>query len=92
MLETLPTVVGAVLIVGTLRDVVHELFHPEQTGSLSRQVMHGVWRTVRKIAQWRRNAIFRAGGFRIETVPRAGYRFGGTLRLPARRTTRGRSP
>ena len=55
------TLLGVILIVMVLRDVVHELFHPERTGSLSRSVMTGTWRSLRGVAQLRRSVIYRAG-------------------------------
>jgi hypothetical protein len=55
------TVLGTIIILIVLRDVVHELFHPERSGSMSRGVMHALWRTLRGLARWRRSFIYRAG-------------------------------
>lgn len=57
----LPTVLGAGLILAVARDLVHELFHPESRGSISRWVMHGVWRGARRAARYRRSFIYQAG-------------------------------
>ena len=38
------TLAGAALIVIALRDIVHELFHPELSGSLSRMLARALWR------------------------------------------------
>jgi hypothetical protein len=45
----------------TLRDVVHELFHPEDTGSISGQVMKGTWQAMRALARVRRGLLYQAG-------------------------------
>jgi hypothetical protein len=37
------TAFGVLLVVMALRDVVHELFNPERTGSISRGIMRLVW-------------------------------------------------
>lgn len=58
---TAMTLVGLALIVVTMRDVIHELFHPEGTGSISRAVMQGTWRAVRAFARVRPGALLRAG-------------------------------
>jgi hypothetical protein len=61
MLATIASVgLGFALILVALRDVVHELFHPETTGSISRMVMAGVWRVVSAVAR-RRGGMHRAG-------------------------------
>jgi hypothetical protein len=49
------------LVVVALRDVVHELFNPERTGSISRGVMRLVWRLARAVGRRYRGAIYRAG-------------------------------
>jgi hypothetical protein len=43
------TSIGALIILITLRDVAHELFHPEQSGSISRSLMRGIWAILRRI-------------------------------------------
>jgi len=55
------TTLGVLIILYTLRDVVHELFHPEASGSMSRMVMCGVWRMTRAIGKHHRDAVFHAG-------------------------------
>jgi hypothetical protein len=55
------TTLGVLLVVVALRDVVHELFNPERTGSISRGVMRLVWRLVRAVGRRHRGAIYRAG-------------------------------
>ena len=57
----IPTTVGALLILVTLRDVVHELFHPDRTGSLSRAVTRWVWRALRALGKRHRGALYSAG-------------------------------
>jgi hypothetical protein len=61
-LQTLiATTTGIALIALALRDIIRELFAPENSGSVSRLVMHGVWRFVRVIAKRRRSALYHAG-------------------------------
>lgn len=62
------TIVGLALVLIVLRDVVHELFAPENTGSLSRAVMHGVWRAIRLLARWRGSLMHRAGAIVLLSV------------------------
>jgi hypothetical protein len=62
------TIVGIVVILIVQRDVLHELFHPEQTGSLSGFVMRTVWMTLRTLARWRRSFIYRAGPLILVSV------------------------
>jgi hypothetical protein len=65
------TLVGIALIVVTMRDVVHELFHPEWRGSISRQVMNGIWRVMHGVARIRRRWIHHAGPFILLAVANA---------------------
>lgn len=61
-METMvPAVLGVGIILAAARDLVHELFHPESRGSVSRWVMHGVWRGMRRAARYRRTVIYQAG-------------------------------
>lgn len=60
-LGILLTIVGLVIVLATLRDITHELFDPEDVGSMSRPVMHGVWRLIRVWARHRRAAMYHAG-------------------------------
>jgi hypothetical protein len=55
------TLVGVAMIVVALRDVVHELFHPERSGSLSRGLMRLVWAAARVAGRRYRRAIHHAG-------------------------------
>ena len=65
----LPTLVGLAIIAMTLRDVVHELFHPEDSGSLSRLVARGVWRALHVVAGGhRRRVLFNAGPLTLIAV------------------------
>jgi hypothetical protein len=57
----LATVVGIAIILVTLRDVVHELFHPDEQGSISHAVMRGTWRVLRRIGAHTRGALYAAG-------------------------------
>jgi hypothetical protein len=66
--ETVPTVIGVVIIAATLRDVVHELFSPESTGSISRLVSNLVWRLVRVLGRVHRVFMYRAGPFCLVAV------------------------
>jgi hypothetical protein len=59
--EAVPTVIGSVIIAAVLRDVVHELFSPESSGSISRLVSHGMWRGVRRLGHLHRVFMYRAG-------------------------------
>jgi hypothetical protein len=61
MIELLSSIIGTAFIVVVLRDVMHELFHPEAVGTLSRWIMHGVWRVLRVFGRRRRGAILMAG-------------------------------
>lgn len=65
---TVLTVVGVVIIVVTLRDVVHELFHPEDMGSISGWVMKGTWMAMRAVARIRRGLLYQAGPVILLTV------------------------
>jgi hypothetical protein len=55
------TLVGLAIILITMRDVIHELFHPEGTGSISRRVMKATWHVVRAVCRVRPGAMQRAG-------------------------------
>ncbi len=48
-------------MLATLRDIVHELFDPEDVGSISRPVMHGLWRLVRAWSRHRHATVYHAG-------------------------------
>jgi hypothetical protein len=61
MIAALSTIVGTAFIVIVLRDVVHELFHPEAVGTMSRWIMHAVWSVLRMVGRRRRGAILMAG-------------------------------
>lgn len=51
-MATISTVLGATVILATLRDIFHELFHPGGRGSLSRAVMRFSWRVLRRISAY----------------------------------------
>lgn len=55
------TLLGAALILAVLRDVLHELFHPEASGSISAFVMRTVWRGTRILGKRRGTAAYHAG-------------------------------
>jgi hypothetical protein len=57
----IPTLVGIAIILVTGRDILHEMFHPEETGSISRWVMHHAWRLIRWIAHGHRGVTKQAG-------------------------------
>jgi hypothetical protein len=62
------TLIGIILVAATIRDVSHELFHPEMRGSVSRVVMHAVWRGMRPLARYRRSLLNHAGPAMLMTV------------------------
>lgn len=68
MFQVIANVAGAAIIVIVLRDVVHELFHPETSGSISRFVMQIVWRVMRRIARRYQWALFHAGPMMLIAV------------------------
>src|SRR3954471_23204333 len=55
------TILGVAIVLLALRDVRHELFHPERTGTLSRIVSRGLWRASRAIGERYRPVLYRAG-------------------------------
>ena len=55
------TIAGVLLILLALRDMRHELFHPERAGSLSRLVARAVWHLSRSLAKYHRPVLYRAG-------------------------------
>jgi hypothetical protein len=61
IVNVIATVAGVILILVALRDVVHELFHPVRTGSISRAVMRASWSVFRKLARRRHGALRHAG-------------------------------
>jgi hypothetical protein len=69
-MSTLPTIVlsaaGVLLIATALRDVFDALFHESGKGVLSRVLMRGVWRVVRRLGGRRRLAL--AGPLSLITV------------------------
>jgi hypothetical protein len=62
------TLVGVMPILVVLRDVVHELFDPEDAGSLARATMHGAWLVLRRFGRRRRGVIYRAGALVLLSV------------------------
>jgi hypothetical protein len=57
----LPTLIGVAIILITGRDILHEMFHPEDTGSLSRWVMQHAWQFIRRISRGKRSITVQAG-------------------------------
>jgi uncharacterized membrane protein len=55
------TLVGIALILVAGRDAMHELFHPEITGSISRLICHHLWRLIRALARGKRSVTLHAG-------------------------------
>ncbi len=55
------TIAGALLILVTLRDMFHELFHPEASGSIGRTVRRKFWALCRRTAGYRRTILVLAG-------------------------------
>jgi hypothetical protein len=62
------TATGLALLVLAVRDIVHELFHPEVSGSISRLVMRAVWRVVRAAGRRYRGALYQAGPLMLIAV------------------------
>lgn len=91
MSNFISTIVGGALVVIAIRDIGRELLHPQDTGSVSRFIMHGLWRTLRWFAiHGRRSALFRAGPLILVAVAAAwtallavGFAFIYWPRLPA---------
>ena len=62
-------VVAGVTLAGlALRDILHELFHPGGSGTISRQIMRAVWRLFRWIGARRPSALPLAGPVTLVTV------------------------
>ena len=61
MHEWLSTLIGIAIILIAARDVLHEMFHPEDTRTLSRWVMRGSWRAIRAVSRGRRAVTVQAG-------------------------------
>jgi len=55
------TLVGTVFIFVALRDIFQQLFHPSGGGSLSRSLMHAIWRAFRRAAARKRTLLGFAG-------------------------------
>jgi hypothetical protein len=60
-MTALSTIAGVFLIVVALRDIVHELFHPDVRGSVSRVVMDGTWAIMKAIGRRLPRALQHAG-------------------------------
>ena len=59
---TVGVVVAGLILVGlTLRDILHELFHPGGSGAMARRVMGGLWRGFRWIGGRWPSALLLAG-------------------------------
>ncbi|MFI5963764.1 hypothetical protein ACIA8J_16485 [Streptomyces asoensis] len=48
-MRALVSLIGAALVMITLRDLFHTLWHPTRHGGLSRLVMTALWRTARRL-------------------------------------------
>jgi len=68
MAEIASVIVGLALVLAMLRDMLHELFAPEDTGSLSRSVMHATWRVLRWVGRRRRSVMTQAGAIVLLAV------------------------
>jgi hypothetical protein len=68
VLATCVSLLGILLVLAVLRDVVHELFRPEGSGSISRIVMRAVWWTLRGIARVYRPVMAHAGAMIVVAV------------------------
>src|SRR5213082_349013 len=64
----LSTVAGVALILVGMRDMVHELFHPEESGSISTWVMERVWDGAKLVGRRFPGALSRAGPVIIFSV------------------------
>jgi hypothetical protein len=62
------TVLGLAVIVVTLRDIVHELFHPGKAGSISAAVMKANWWIMRRVARLHRPLLYDAGPLMLVSV------------------------
>ncbi len=62
------TVTGVALVLVALRDVVHELFHPELSGSVSRFLARMMWRVIRAAAPLHRAALHHAGPLMLVAI------------------------
>lgn len=61
MLTVVATLAGLASICVVVRDVVHELFHPSGTGTLSRRTRRAVWGAFRRLADGRPGRLAMAG-------------------------------
>lgn len=52
---------GVVLAGLSLRDILHELFHPGGSGAISRRIMRTLWRLLRWVSAWWPSALPLAG-------------------------------
>ena len=60
---------GTVLVLLTLREMFHELFHPAGSGSLGAGLRRGLWQGFRMVAKRRRSVLVLAGpGILVTTV------------------------
>jgi hypothetical protein len=62
------TAVGVAVVLVMLRDVMHELLDPEDSGSLSWAVMHGTWRLVRAVGRHRPRLVHHGGALVLLSV------------------------
>lgn len=52
---------GIILVALSLRDILHELFHPGGSGGIARRLMSGMWRVFRRIGRRWPSALLLAG-------------------------------
>jgi hypothetical protein len=62
------TALGIGLLIVVIRDVFHELFAPEASGSLSRFLTHWFWRVIRRIGRHYRPVMHHAGPLMLVVV------------------------
>lgn len=60
-MAAIPSILGVVVILATLRDIFHELFHPSGTGSISGRLMRTNWRVFRSVSLRRQSLLNLAG-------------------------------
>jgi hypothetical protein len=59
---------GAAIVVFTLRDIFHTLFHPSGSGAIGEYVSKWIWAIFRVIARWKRERLSLAGPLSLVTI------------------------